>query len=441
MIAKKRVRALLCLCSSLLLSGFYASSQPLSVGDPLPASLWETPLSVVNHPSETLTLSRFKDRLLILDFWATWCGPCIGMLPRQDSLQKQFAAELQILPVTYESGSVVSAFMEKYARRKGLSFQEPEVVSDTLLSRFFPHSTVPHYVWIKDGVVQAITGHQEVNTEKITAMLSQQVVTLKTKSQTAPLGYAPNRVSLAEFVARNHPDLLAEFGYRSLLSGYIPGLASQVKVVRPVDESSSWRFTFTNVPLLRLFQFAYGQGASFTNLSSILIETPDSARVMQPRSVTDFMEWNLQHAWCYELQLPASVSGDGFAFLRRQLSLLFPDFQVVVENRLMPVLSLERDPDTPLSVSPSASFRESYDGFTYEFTGTAAQFVRGLNGIYLGGISETVVDKTGSDQTLDLSLQANMSQVTDLDRALRAHGLRLNKTTATIPVLVIKDAP
>jgi thiol-disulfide isomerase/thioredoxin len=439
--ANFRVRALLCLYTSLLLGSFSVHSQALTLGDSLPPALWQTPLPAINHHRETLTLGEFNEPLILLDFWATWCSPCIAMLPRQDSLQKQFADRLRILPVTYQSREEVSGFLKKYAQRKGLHLETPEVVDDEVLNSVFPHATLPHYVWVKNGIVKAITGHEDVNARQIAGMLNEEALTMKTKSQVPPLGYSPAKVTLTEFLAHNRPDLLAGFGFRSVLSGYIPGLASQVSVTRPADGFPAYRFTFTNVPLLRLFQFAYGEGTSFTNLSSILLETPDSARVMQPHSVTDFMEWNLKHAWCYELVLPDAFSGDGFEMLRKQLALLFPQYEVAIENRSLPVLALQREPEHPLAVAPDTTFSESYDGFTYAFSGTASRFVKTLNGIYLAGISETVVDLTGSSQTIALRLEANLSKVSELDKALRPHGLRLSKTTASIPALIIKDAP
>ncbi len=74
------VRALLCLCLSLSFAPAPAQSPgTLQVGDTLPPELWDLPLEVIQHPEGT-TLSAYKDKLIILDFWATWCAPCVKSL-------------------------------------------------------------------------------------------------------------------------------------------------------------------------------------------------------------------------------------------------------------------------------------------------------------------------------------------------------------------------
>ncbi len=40
--------------------------------------------------SSSAKISDFKGKLLILDFWATWCSPCVAMIPKMDSLQQEF---------------------------------------------------------------------------------------------------------------------------------------------------------------------------------------------------------------------------------------------------------------------------------------------------------------------------------------------------------------
>ena len=53
-----------------------------------------------NYPVKDTRLSAFRGKVLILDFWATWCSPCVAMMPRMDSLQKEFAGKIQFLPVS-----------------------------------------------------------------------------------------------------------------------------------------------------------------------------------------------------------------------------------------------------------------------------------------------------------------------------------------------------
>ncbi len=52
-------------------------------------ALWETPF---DKPSGgRLTLAAFRGRPLLLNFWATWCPPCIAELPLLDRFQREHA--------------------------------------------------------------------------------------------------------------------------------------------------------------------------------------------------------------------------------------------------------------------------------------------------------------------------------------------------------------
>ena len=126
--------------------------KPLQIGDAIPDYLWQLPLQVVNHPEgkEAITLNDAKGKLIILDFWATWCAPCIKSLSKLDSLQPRFEREVAILPITYEPDTQASSF---FAARK---WKLPTVVSESRLTQLFPHKSIPHQVWINDGKVIAI---------------------------------------------------------------------------------------------------------------------------------------------------------------------------------------------------------------------------------------------------------------------------------------------
>src|SRR5215510_983364 len=47
--------------------------------------------SITADNGRTVTLSNFGGKLLVLNFWATWCEPCVVELPSLNEFQKKFA--------------------------------------------------------------------------------------------------------------------------------------------------------------------------------------------------------------------------------------------------------------------------------------------------------------------------------------------------------------
>jgi thiol-disulfide isomerase/thioredoxin len=150
----------------------------LTIGDSVPDI---TLNNMINYKTTSARLSDFRGKLLILDFWATWCGSCIVGLPKLDSLQKKFPGELQIILITNEGSdskveneNKVRGFFRKWEAKTKGSFSLPSTMetSDSLL-QLFSHIFIPHYVWIgPKGNVIAITTAEEITASNIKAAIN-----------------------------------------------------------------------------------------------------------------------------------------------------------------------------------------------------------------------------------------------------------------------------
>ena len=51
------------------------------------------PVSFKNHKNQEISLTDFLGTPILLNFWATWCAPCIAEMPALDQLQSSFSAQ------------------------------------------------------------------------------------------------------------------------------------------------------------------------------------------------------------------------------------------------------------------------------------------------------------------------------------------------------------
>ncbi|MGB8190551.1 MAG: redoxin domain-containing protein, partial [Chitinophagaceae bacterium] len=79
---KKSIFLLVLIGGSLDVASQQLKIRELNVGDTLPDLEVK---DVINYSKSSIKISEFKDKYLILNFWATWCSPCIVSFPKLDS--------------------------------------------------------------------------------------------------------------------------------------------------------------------------------------------------------------------------------------------------------------------------------------------------------------------------------------------------------------------
>lgn len=94
----------------------------------------------------TVTLSDFKGKPVIINFWATWCGPCVKEMPAFERLKENYGDEIGILAVNCgEDADTIKDF----ADANGYTF--PIVLDEEYqVSMLYPTNSIPYTVVI-DG--------------------------------------------------------------------------------------------------------------------------------------------------------------------------------------------------------------------------------------------------------------------------------------------------
>jgi thiol-disulfide isomerase/thioredoxin len=85
---------------------------------PVPAPVWK----LKDVEGKLISSETFKGKVVVVDFWATWCPPCRAEIPGYIELQKKYGKDgLVIIGVSLDQKgpSVVKPFMEKF----GINYQ------------------------------------------------------------------------------------------------------------------------------------------------------------------------------------------------------------------------------------------------------------------------------------------------------------------------------
>lgn len=110
----------------------------------------------------TFTLSELQGKPVIINFWATWCGPCVQEMPAFQRLKEDFGDEIGIIAVN--SGEDEETVME-FVEENGYTF--PVVLdADYDVSMLYPTNGIPYTVILDEegSVTHLSTGATDADT-------------------------------------------------------------------------------------------------------------------------------------------------------------------------------------------------------------------------------------------------------------------------------------
>lgn len=95
-------------------------------------SSYGQPIRIIKYPDLQQILESPNDSILIVNFWATWCAPCVSEIPHFEKISSQFAAsKVKVILVSLDAASLLRKKVEPFIARKRIKSAQVVLLDET----------------------------------------------------------------------------------------------------------------------------------------------------------------------------------------------------------------------------------------------------------------------------------------------------------------------
>jgi uncharacterized protein (TIGR03435 family) len=161
----------LLLIALLIVTELIASAMNVNPGDSPPQLKLE---KVIQAPDGTdCSWTNLHGKVVVLEFWATWCGPCVKAIPHLNELAEEFKKEpVQFIAVTSENEQIVKNFLDRRPIKAWVGLDEFHETSGTYGVTGIPVTVVVN----QQGIVADVTHPIFLTSERLREILAGKIM-------------------------------------------------------------------------------------------------------------------------------------------------------------------------------------------------------------------------------------------------------------------------
>ena len=385
----------------------YAQDPVLTIGNPFPDIVIN---NISNAPVKYFYLNHAKDnKLYILNFWGTWCSPCIPEMDSLAKLQKNNAATIQIIAISDDNKERKEKYLKNKPSDLWLAMDTNWTIYKMLNLAYVGQCAIIN----SEKKIVGLVRTDSINQEMIDQLLKGESIKMSSEFATALISKDDD-----------------PFGVDSLLQnsftirGFSKGRRTMGKIY-PDGPYKDRRVSWFNVSIGLLYRAAF-------NIKSFDIQEVYDKSVTK-KDVSDFDNKNT--LYCLDLLVNHSQKDSLYPILQKYLNDFLP-IKARLEKKMMNVYILKKSDSVPLNISLSAAANSStgfsgkgYDGTRVLIEDFAADYLTNELGL-------PVVDETGLTGYYDIKTNVEQRDWKGLLKSINALGFKIEKSEREMPVIV-----
>lgn len=372
------------------------------------------------------SLEQYRGQHLIVELFTSTCIVCFKLLPKVNELQQQYKGRVQFFLLGNDNKTLPKTYA-RFQKKLGLTI---DVGFDSVLFRQLNPPFAPRYLWVDTaGLIIAETGPDELTKTNIEHFFTGNFDSINDVQEKKQF----SDKELIKFSVNNSDE--GTIIYRSLFTGPIDSINAYFPRRLTFSKSGPF-FQVINCRMEDLYKYAYFNSAYWSYGDSLYTKVYPEPLIEGEVNTTIYSKHS--GVFCYSISF-SEIRPVEFLqkVLRNDLENTF-GFQAKVETRKMWYWALAKADTMNDQLRTKFDFPKehfSYSGFNYQCI-PISKVIRVLD--YYCKSNMPFIDETGITYPIDISIEAMMTDLADVERGLKAVGLLLIKREKEMKVLVLR---